>query len=223
MFHVIDNLLKKDELAVVRAEAEMLKFVNGERTAGTAAIKVKHNLQAPEFAKTETYKLVARKLAQSGEFQAAALPARMSGLLISKYQPGMAYGRHVDNPVIDGGRIRSDIAMTLFLSEPESYDGGELEICVGSGANNLLRYKLTAGSMILYPAHHLHNVAEITSGTRLAIIGWVQSLVRDPLQRQILYDLSRVRKNLRDNDGNLPDLPHLERAASNLLRMWAGN
>lgn len=97
----------------------------------------------------------------------------------------MAYGRHVDNPVIDGGRIRSDIAMTLFLSEPESYDGGELEICMGKGAESLLSYKLAAGSIILYPALHLHNVTEILSGTRLAVVGWVQSLVRDPLQRQI--------------------------------------
>lgn len=223
MFHIIENLLNKSDLAAVRAEAAELKFAAGDLTAGAAARNVKHNLQASDFAKTEAYKLVMRKITGHREFQATALPSRISGLMISKYQPGMAYGRHVDNPVIDGGRIRTDIAMTLFLSEPESYDGGKLEICMGKGTDSLLSYKLAAGSIILYPAHHLHNVTEILSGTRLAVVGWVQSLVRDPLQRQILYDLSLVRRNLHSRDGASPDLPHLEHAASNLFRMWAEN
>jgi PKHD-type hydroxylase len=223
MFHVIENLLNKNELAAVLAEAEKLEFSAGELTAGNAAKKVKNNLQAPDFVKTDAYKLVMRKLARHNEFQAVALPARISGLMISKYQRDMAYGWHIDNPLIDGGHIRSDIAMTLFLSAPESYNGGELEIRIGSGADNLMRYKLTAGSIILYPAHHLHNVAEILAGTRLAIIGWVQSLVRDPAKRKILYDLSVVRQNLHEKDAASPDLLNLECATCNLIRMWAEN
>jgi PKHD-type hydroxylase len=220
MFHVIENFLNDTELNTILAEVEQLEFSDGKRTAAAIAKTAKQNLQADEFAKSGAHRLVTQKLARHREFQNAAMPARITTLLLSRYQSGMAYRRHVDNPVMEAGRIRTDLAFTLFLSGPDSYEGGALEINLGGGAPNAMRYKLSAGSMIVYPAHHLHNVEEVKSGERFAIVGWVQSMIRDGAQREIVRELRMAGVRLHQLDNDSAAFAGLNRALGSLTRMW---
>ncbi len=220
MFHIVHNILNQNDLAALRAAASATDFAGGAVTAGVQARKVKHNLQATGFVGTAAHNLVLQKLARSREFQAAALPARLSNFILSKYEVGMAYGRHVDNVWMEGGRVRSDVAMTLFLSDPESYEGGELCISVGGSGLSEVCYKLPAGSMILYPAHYVHYVSEVTAGTRLALIGWIQSTIKDADQRQIIYEIGRAQAAVSTQSKTDDAAQGLNRAIGSLMRMW---
>jgi PKHD-type hydroxylase len=128
----------------------------------------------------------------------------------------MAYGTHVDDALMGG--MRTDISFTLFLSDPESYDGGELVTESHAGEQP---FKLPAGSLVLYPSTTLHRVEPVTRGSRLAAVGWVRSLVRDPARRELLFDLDTARKALFDRDGKSPEFDLLSKCGANLLRMWA--
>jgi PKHD-type hydroxylase len=221
MFHIIHNVLNNNELAAVLAVAQELEFGKGESSAGRLARAAKRNLQAVDFGKSDAHRQVMQKLARHAEFRATALPERISSLFLSKYLPNMAYGHHFDGPLMEAGRIRTDIAFTLFLTDPASYDGGELEISLGGGSDaNVMRYKLPVSSMIVYPAYHLHGVAPVTSGERLAIVGWVQSAIPDAHQREVIRELNGVRARLRQLQGEESAALALERATANLTRMW---
>lgn len=222
MFYTLDHVLAKAHLERIHQILPSIEFQDGRATAGWAARAIKNNLQADVAKHQDIQQLVKQRLTQHALFRQAALPSRLSGLVLSKYDRSMSYGSHMDDALMDGASVRTDLAFTIFLSEPDSYDGGELILDDDSMARS---YKLAAGSAILYPACYLHRVAPVSSGTRLAIVGWVQSLVRDPFQRQIIYDLSLVRQNLhaKQEEDASPDLSHLDRATSNLLRMWAEN
>jgi PKHD-type hydroxylase len=133
--------------------------------------------------------------------------------LFSRYQPGHAYGPHVDDALMEG--LRTDAAFTLFLSAPAAYDGGELVIETSAGEEG---FKLAAGSLVSYPASTLHRVAPVVSGERLAAVGWVRSYIRDPGHRELLFDLETARRALFDREGKTREGDLLAKCAANLVR-----
>lgn len=216
-FH-LRGVLDAHTLQVVRTQLGTAQFADGSRTAGWHARPVKLNEQATHDAAAQR---VLQSLAQHSVFGAAALPLRLRNPLFSRYRPGMSYGLHVDDPLMGTPNpLRTDLAITVFLSEPDSYDGGELVIEAPPGTQ---AYKLPAGDAILYPANTLHRVAEVTRGERVAAVLWAQSHVRDPAQREILFDLDQVRRSVWDQAGqkHTPDFERLAKTYANLLRLWA--
>jgi PKHD-type hydroxylase len=218
MLAVIPGVLAPAELARVRSAIERASFEPGGGTGGHDAQRVKHNLQIPADGDPgQTLAgLVAAALQRNALFMSAALPARTTPPMINRYQPGMAYGAHVDNAVMGG--VRSDVAVTLFLSDAASYDGGELTIEDVFGPRSV---KLPAGHLVLYPASSLHHVHPVTRGLRDAAIIWVQSLVRSPEQRRLLFDLDMTINGLRNRAPDAPEIVRLNATYHNLLRQWA--
>ena len=161
-----------------------------------------------------------QKLYQHPQFQSAALPHRVSAAFVAKYSEGMSYKAHVDDPVMGAadGRYRSDIAVTVFLSDSESYDGGELLIHTSYGPVSV---KPPAGCAIVYPASSRHEVSQVTRGQRLACVLWAQSLVRDAHQREILTDLDDARRALKLSTPNAQVTGIVDQAYLNLVRMWS--
>lgn len=213
---VIGPLLPQADLAAVQEMAACLPFADGRATAGRHAVGVKANDQAlpsPELdavlAKVEAA-LIAHPL-----FQSAARPKALTKLIASRYRTGQTYGLHVDNALMQG--LRTDLSFTLFLSDPDTYDGGALVIEDHFEARAI---KLAAGEVILYPSTTLHRVEPVTSGTRLAVVGWVQSLIRDQGQREILFDLDQAVEACFAAEGKSPQFDRLSKTRSNLLRMW---
>ncbi|WP_339856249.1 Fe2+-dependent dioxygenase [Pseudohongiella acticola] len=192
-------------------------FVDGRSTAGWYARQHKNNLQARPEASLDTLFEQIRAAIQAHELvQAATRPKNIIRLLLSRYDEGMHYGTHVDDALIDGQR--TDVSFTVFLNEPDSYDGGELVIDEPSAERP---FKLAAGSMLLYPATTLHRVMPVTRGRRLVLVGWIRSLIRDPAQRELLFDLERSIAQLRKAPDQAGALSLLLKTRSNLLRMWA--
>jgi PKHD-type hydroxylase len=221
MFLPIPKVLKDAEVKQLRERLKQASFADGAATAGKQARRVKQNEQVPRgspLAK-ELGKVVLEALRKNGAFISATLPCRITEPMFNRYAPGMRYGAHVDNAVMYQPQpLRSDISVTLFLSAPEEYDGGELlidEIAVRQ------KVKLAAGSAILYPATSLHRVEPVTRGERFASIIWIQSLVRDPAQRRILFDLDRATQAVTKANPDAPEGQVLSNSYHNLLRMWA--
>lgn len=214
---VIDNILSPAEVSALRETAAGLEFGDGRATAGRHAALVKANDQAlpcPELDAVLTK--VEQALAASALFRAAARPKAVSRLILSRYRLGQTYGLHVDDALMQG--LRTDLSFTLFLAEPETYDGGALIIEDRFEARAI---KLNSGELILYPATTLHRVEAVTRGERLAVVGWVQSLIRDPGQREILFDLDQAVETCFATEGKTPQFDLLAKTRSNLLRMWA--
>jgi PKHD-type hydroxylase len=216
MMIVLSGVLEAEDVGRVRRELEGAVWRDGKATAGPAAREVKYNLQAKGVAALAEF--VEAALKRHPMFEIAARPKRFSGVMFSRYEPGMSYGPHTDDALMggDGERVRADLAFTLFLSDPADYEGGALTIAT-SGAEQAVR--LDAGSAILYPAGTIHHVAPVVRGERLAAVGWVQSLVRDATAREILFDLSVARGRLAPS-AMREDVLLLDKAISNLLRMW---
>ena len=217
----IPELLSADEVASVVNALSRAAFVDGRLTAGDVAAGVKRNEELDRG--SEVRDVLARALVgslyRSPLFRGAALPHRISTPLVARYQKGMAYGDHVDDPVMgEGERYRSDISVTIFLSAPESYDGGELVIRTSFGEQ---RVKLGAGDAVIYPSSSLHRVAEVTGGERLVGLCWVQSLVRDPAQRELLFELGQARERLLADTQGRTEAEWVDRSYVNLLRMWS--
>jgi PKHD-type hydroxylase len=216
MILAIAAALSEADLGELRAGLEGLAFVDGRTTAGWAARGVKRNAQARAGKQAARLAaLVATRLGEHPVFALAARPKQIIGPLFSRYRPGDAYGRHVDDALMGG--MRTDISFTLFLSAPESYDGGELIIDTPAGEE---AFKLAAGSLVLYPATTLHRVAPLARGERLAAAGWVRSLIRDAARRELLFDLDTARRQLFDRHGPSVEADLLARCASNLMRQW---
>lgn len=217
MLLCLPSLLDAKGLAQIRAAIAGLQFVDGARTAGWHARLVKNNQQAAETPGLASLRdsIVAR-LRDDRLFAMATRPRRFGPVLISRYKPGMAYGPHVDDAVM--GEVRVDIAFTLFLSETATYAGGELVIDSTAGEQAI---RLEAGGLVLYPATTLHRVEPVTSGERLAVVGWLQSLVRDPARRELLFDLDTARQQMFARDGKSPAFDLVSKSLSNLLRQWA--
>lgn len=213
---VIGPLLPPADLAAVQEAAAALPFGDGRATAGLHAQGVKANDQAQPGPELEAVVAkVEAALRAHPLFQSAARPKALTRLIVSRYNIGQTYGLHVDNALMQG--LRTDLSFTLFLSDPESYDGGALVIEDHFEARAI---KLSAGEVILYPATTLHRVEPVTRGTRLAVVGWVQSLIRDPAQREILFDLDQAVDACFAAEGKSAQFDRLSKTRSNLLRMW---
>jgi len=220
MLEAIPDVLNAEELDTIRSSINEDGFVDGKKTAGSRAARVKKNEQlgADSPKKKTIQKLIISALEANKRLKRFALPAKINRPLISRYQQGMKYGLHVDNALMNKGAIRSDLSVTVFLNEPDEYQGGELEILSGYGP---VKIKLPAGAAIVYPSSTLHQVLEVTNGERLAAVTWIQSQVRDPARREVLADLGSARAKLAKDDPDAVETDQAQRAYANLLRMWA--
>jgi PKHD-type hydroxylase len=217
MIIAIAEVLSATDVAEVTAGLASATFVDGRSTAGWAAKLVKANLQAERGPLLDAVSgMVERRLAAQPVFTLALRPKTVLGPLFSRYEAGHEYGLHVDDALMGG--MRTDCSFTLFLSPPESYDGGELIISTSAGED---AYKLAAGSLVAYPSSSLHRVAPVTRGVRLAAVGWVRSYIRDAGQRELLFDLETARRRLFDREGKSEDGDLLAKCAANLARLWS--
>lgn len=211
--HVAGALDAQTITALRQRLADDAVFTDGRGTAAGLAREVKHNEQlAASRTARAVERLVAQRLQAHPVFAAAAQPRDFARIQVSRYQPGMAYGLHVDAALMDGRRC--DLSFTCFLSEPDAYDGGEL-VVHHAGSEQCV--KLPPGDCCLYPAGSLHRVNEVRRGERLAVVGWVRSLIRDHEQRALLFELDNAMARL--NPG--PEALSLARVRNGLLRMWA--
>ncbi|MDW8370553.1 MAG: Fe2+-dependent dioxygenase [Geminicoccaceae bacterium] len=218
MIICIGEVLSRTEIAEIVGAAEKIRFVDGGSTAGWAARTVKANLQAaaddPTALALEAR--IRRRLEAHPVVAMAARPRRFGPLLLSRYEAGMGYGRHVDDAIMGG--MRSDLSFTLFLSDPAGYEGGELVVESPAGEQ---AFKLEPGHLVLYPSTTLHRVETVTRGVRLAAVGWIQSLVREPDRRELLFELDTARRRLFDEQGKGEVFDLVDKSFRNLLRMWA--
>lgn len=215
---ILSDVLEPADVARVREGLAKVRFQDGKLTAGATARRVKSNTQADrdDQAVQALAKFVRQALERHPAFAGYARPARWSRTLFSRYQPGQEYGFHTDDAEMaaeDGQRMRTDLSFTLFLSEPDTYEGGALLM---SGLEGEREVKPPAGTAVLYPTGQLHRVTPVTAGERLAAVGWIQSRIGRADQREILFDLHQVRAGQADGEGRLL----LDKAIGNLLRLW---
>jgi PKHD-type hydroxylase len=226
MLLAIPSLLDAAQLAQLRSVVEAGEWRDGRATAGVQSALAKHNLQLANDgeAARAAGEIVLRALGANALFQSAALPRRIVPPLFNRYDAsdGHRFGEHVDNAlrsIPGGGRIRTDVSATLFLSDPADYDGGELVIEDSYGAHSV---KLAAGDMILYPSTSLHRVEPVTRGSRLASFFWIESMVREDSQRTLLLDMDASVRTLAGEVGDdHPAVVSLTGTYHNLLRRWA--
>ena len=225
MLIAIPDLLAAEELARVRAIVEAGDWIDGNVTSGVQSALAKRNRQLAEGSEAAQRAggIVLDALAAASLFVAAALPLKVFPPLFNRYEEGETFGAHVDNAVrVRRGsdfRLRSDLSATLFLEEPESYDGGELVI---EGQFGEQRVKLPAGHMILYPASSVHRVEPVTRGRRTAAFFWIQSMVRDDGARRLLFELDEAVQGVAASNGQGdPSVIRLTGVYHNLLRRWA--
>ena len=225
MLITIDEVLGKDEVRQFRAHLDGAEWQDGARSAGSLARHVKQNLQLDEHGEPAVSlgNYILKNLGNHPAFIAAALPREIYPPKFNRYEGGGTYGLHIDSAVmpLPGVRknLRTDLAATVFLSEPDEYDGGELEIETAFGAQSV---KLEAGSMVLYPASSLHQVTPVTRGARLAAFFWIESLVADESARTMLFDLDQAIQSLTATLGAQDkELLRLTGLYHNLLRRWA--
>lgn len=225
MLLAIPDVLTAQEVAHCRKVLEETQWVDGKVTAGPQSARAKYNLQIPEDAPAarQIGELILSALGRSSAFITAALPLRVYPPLFNRYDVGMKFDAHVDNSIrfvrSANVRLRTDVSSTLFLSNPDEYDGGELVIEDTYGSQSV---KLPAGHMIVYPATSLHRVNPITRGSRWASFFWSQSMVKDDGKRRQLYDLDQAITGLRGRLGDEdPAVLALANSYHNLLRGWA--
>lgn len=225
MLIVIEDILTKAQVAECRELMDKAKWVDGKVTAGSQSGAVKHNQQLAEGSKESEIigGVILDALAKSNMFISAALPLKIFPPLFNKYEGGEHFGTHVDNAIraIPGTphRIRTDLSCTLFFSEPEDYDGGELVIEDNYGAQEV---KLSAGSLVLYPSTSLHHVTPVTRGARVSSFFWLQSMVREDSDRTLLFDLDQSIQQLASDIGlDAPMTVKLTGIYHNLVRKWA--
>ncbi len=222
MLITIPEVLSKEELAVVHDYISSASFTNGKLSAGSEASDVKNNLemQTSDRSMAQLNNLVMGKLIKHPVYLNAGMPAKIAAPFYAKYTAGMQYGSHIDDPVMGppGQRYRTDLSITVFLNPPEDYDGGELVVQTAFGEQ---RVKLDAGSAVMYPSGSTHRVAEVTRGERVVAVTWVQSMVRDPSQRELLYKLSQARDILLEKSKGETETELVSNAYINLMRMWS--
>lgn len=222
----VRNVLNAEQLLYIRQtlEAAGPDWVDGRATAGYQGAPVKRNEQIEEGSATARAlgDLVLAVLERHPGFISAALPRAVYPPLFNRYSGGMHFGSHVDGAIrispLTGEKLRTDVSATLFLADPDSYDGGELQIEDSYGVQSV---KLAAGDMVIYPATSLHRVTPVTRGTRLACFFWVQSLVRDDGQRSLLYDMDNAIQQLNATGADALARTRLVGCYHNLLRMWS--
>jgi PKHD-type hydroxylase len=196
------------------------RFADGRASAGSAARRVKLNeeLALDPARLTELNNLVMGHLVRHPVFRSAAMPRRTATPYYARYTPGMAYGNHVDDPIMGQGELyRTDVSVTVFLNAPADYDGGELCIQTPFGEQQV---KLPAGDAVIYPSSSIHRVAEVTRGERLVAVSWIQSLVREPDRRALLHELNQAREKLLQEQPDAPETAQVNQSYVNLVRMW---
>jgi len=217
----IKGLIPSDKLSIVRGILDSADFIDGKLTAGKEAVKVKNNEELPQNhpEMTRLNNIVMGQLVNHPVYQYGVLPHRIAAPFYARYTPGKQYGYHVDDPIMgQGDRYRTDVSITVFLNGPDEYDGGELTLMTASGE---VRHKLPAGDAILYPSGSLHQVAPVTRGSRLVAVTWAQSMIRDPAQRELLYNLSLARDEMIIKQPDAEVTQKISTTYINLLRMWA--
>jgi len=213
----LEKVCSADEASALNQLISRGDYADGGKTAGRAARQVKLNEQLQNGGVLDTVRqTVQRALDRHPTYKAYAQPKATIRMLVSRYEAGSAYGAHVDEAVIGGKRV--DLSFTLFLSAPDSYEGGELTLMEPSGS---VEIKLPVGDAILYPTHALHEVKPVTSGERLAVVGWVRSFIRSPQQREILFEMDVASRTVFEAEGKSPLYDTLAKTKSNLMRMWA--
>jgi len=225
MLITIENFLTKDEVATLRTQLERAAWNDGTKTAGTLAKKVKNNQQLDDGSEIAVAlgNTILRKLAVHPLFISFALPSKIYPPKFNRYADSGNYGAHVDSALVQvpGTNItlRGDLSATLFLSEPDAYEGGELEIESGEDTQVI---KLEAGDLLVYTSGSVHRVAPVTAGTRLAAIFWIESFVADEGERALLFDLDQAIQKLSPAaPGESRSLLKLTQVYHNLLRRWA--
>ena len=221
----IPDVLSAEQVGHARARLDAAEWVDGRVTAGHQSAQAKHNMQIPEGhpSAREVGDVIVRALQQNPLFITAALPLHVFPPLFNRYAGGQSFGSHVDNSIrtVPGTahRIRTDLSATLFLSQPDEYDGGELMVEDTYGVHSV---KLPAGSMVLYPSTSLHHVRPVTRGARVSSFFWLQSMVRDDGDRTLLFDLDSAIRSL-DQASSTPNpvAVQLTGVYHNLLRKWA--
>ena len=209
MLITIPELLNEAQVAKLKEILAGATFVDGKLTAGMAAERVKENEeleQIPEL-QQRINRILMAAIGHNARFRSFALPNRMADFIIARYQPGMHYGDHVDDPIMGGGKFRTDVSMTIFLNEPDRYEGGELVIRTPFGDKKV---KLAAGSAVVH-----------TAGERLVALTWMQSFVRNAAQRELLFELDQAREYLLKSEPDSDHAKAVDRSYANLLRMWA--
>jgi len=217
----IPGVLDAETLQAVNRLIDGSPFVDGRGSAGRAAAAVKSNEEIPPGAGAVARldELVVGALYRHAAFRNAVLPHRVAGAFYARYTAGMRYGPHIDDPVMGGEhRYRADVAVTVFLSDPGDYEGGEL--CIGTPFGEQA-VKLPAGHAVTYPASSLHRVDEVRAGERRVAVTWVQSLVRDAERRALLYELDVARQALQRVTPQAEATARVDHAYTNLVRMWA--
>jgi PKHD-type hydroxylase len=227
MLICIPGILSKDDVADFRHIMDSCDWEDGRSTAGAQSAMVKRNEQLPpdsELARRLGHRIISA-LTANPRFLAAAIPLRIFPPLFNRYvaTDGHHFGIHVDNAVrgdrLTGLRIRTDLSVTLFLAEPEEYDGGQLVIEDLYGSHEV---KLPAGDLVLYPASSLHMVRPVTRGARVASFFWLQSMIRDPAARTMIFDLDTAIQALSQQHGrDDPEMVRLTGLYHNLIRYWA--
>ncbi len=222
MLLIIPAVLDAAKLRQVRSLLDQGQFVDGRLSAGDTARRVKHNEELEPGSKhmQQLNALVMGALVQHPVYQAAAMPYRVATPYYARYTLGMSYGDHVDDPVMGppGGQYRSDISTSIFLNAPEQYQGGELVIRTSYGEQTV---KSAAGDAVIYPSSSQHHINEITAGERLVAVTWTQSMLRDPQQRELLYQLYQAREALRRSRPEDQTTHQVDQVYVNLARMWS--
>ena len=220
----IPHLLTAEQLARCQELTSTDAWLDGRVTAGTQSAQAKRNQQLPENSPMaiEGQRILLLALSDNGLFLSAALPKRIFPPLFNRYVVGMDFGNHVDNAIRthakSGQHIRTDISMTVFLTEPDEYDGGELVIEDTFGSQSV---KFAAGDAVLYPSSSVHRVTPVVSGARVASFLWIESRVREPQCRRLLFDMDQSIVELRTKEGESDAVLRLTGCYHNLLRMWA--
>jgi len=236
MLLVIQNVLDQNQLKVISRLLEDAEYEDGKFSAGKEASKVKHNLELSQETRTgevlhqQLNQMVMPSLMKHPEYQSSVYPLKVATPFYARYETGMQYGFHVDDPIMGGSalnlqeRYRSDVSTTVFLND--DYEGGELIIKTAMGEQSI---KCKAGDAIIYPSTSLHKVNEVTSGIRMVAVTWAQSMVKETAKREILYELSQARESLLESGSNVSDFSEKEdntrsqvsNVYTNLLRRWS--
>lgn len=220
MLSIIENYLSEIELRQVGKILSNAEYQDGKLSAGLTAQAIKNNVEvAADTAQVKVLnEIVMGKLVREPEYRAICWPKRIAAPIYARYEEGMSYGQHVDDPVMGGSSMyRSDISLTIFLSPADSYEGGELIISHAFGEQKI---KLDAGSVVFYPSSSLHSVAPVISGTRDVAVSWVQSTIRDAAKRSLLYELNQAREILIEEQPNSAACTRVCNSFNNLVRQW---
>lgn|SRR5512138_277246 len=223
MLLAIPNVLTPEQVAEGRRILDAAEWIDGRDTAGHQGARVKNNAQLPlrSPAAEQLGQMILKALAAAPLFMSAALPARILPPMFNRYSVGQTFGTHVDGAIRmvgNGNSVRTDVSCTLFFSNPDEYDGGELIVEDTYGAKSV---KLPAGHMILYPSTSLHRVNPIARGVRVCSFFWLQSMIRDDARRALLFDMDVAIQRLASQMPDHPSVVQLTGIYHNLLRQWA--